>query len=55
MRGRSEEFPCRVAWDSCLQDDRKGKARMICMGGGDGKSMNDEMVYASDGDVGGDA
>ena len=50
---RSEEFPSRAAWDSCLQDDRKGKARMICMGGGG--SMDDDMVDASDGNVGGDA
>jgi hypothetical protein len=26
---RSEESPSRVAWDSCLQDDRKGKESLI--------------------------
>jgi hypothetical protein len=46
-----------VEWDCCLQNDWKGKARMICMGrAGDGsRSMDYEMVDASDGDVGGDA
>jgi hypothetical protein len=36
-----------------LQNDWKGKGRMICMGGGG--SMENEMIDASDGDVGGDA
>jgi hypothetical protein len=31
----SEEFPTKVAWDCCLQNDWKGNARMICMGRGE--------------------
>jgi hypothetical protein len=51
---RRAEFPSRDAWDCCLQNNWKAKARMKCMMGG-GESIDDEMVDASDGDVGGDA